>query len=317
MIEKLRRDGPNELLGKLLIKGNNYSMSVVGPKGGHLAFSDGSVTMDIPPGALKKPELIRCFRPTTATGNEKRKESNAMRDNYITCGPDGTLFDKHITLRLKHYIPETSDQILSGLDIFTRNNSDPKWKNDDAGSLEIKGEWATLKSNHFSDFMVGAISTQPNLPRRDILVSTTISTHNDQETELDVNVVFASTHIPQMNCWLLQMRSVLSSDAYDVLELESDRWYTLREIADQDLNVTVMEREYTMRDGHSLRKIKAHELHIMTNVPSYRQFRMKRINRNHNNMICEIDITQNSDRIPPAPLPADRDHHVHQQQVQE
>ncbi|XP_064646479.1 uncharacterized protein LOC135499559 isoform X2 [Lineus longissimus] len=311
----LRRDGPNELLGKVL-KGSNYSVSVIGPKGGCLAFLDGSVTMDIPQGALREPEVIHCCRPRTETGG---KESNDRFVSYapsITCGPHGTKFDKDVTLRVKHHISADEPDKMNGLDIFTRSKSQLEWEKDAAGSFRVEGEWAILTTNHFSEFTIGAREgRQVDLPRRDILVSTAITTrHGNEENKLNLHIFFASSNRNQMHQFLFEVRSSLSSRSVEVFELDTERWERLSNIQDQTLISTIIGKAYVVNGVTQQLTIPASVLRALPTSAHAIQFQIRRSKNNHP-LICLVDISQYHNSI--TELDVDRQHHHHQQQAQQ
>jgi hypothetical protein len=131
--------------------------------------------MTIPPGALSDTRVISCFRPIGLEEDHEREPQKkwVFYASELICGPDGTKFNKTITIRYQHSVHVREDGSCSGdgVRVITKGDDEDNWK-EESGDIRFDGRWAYINIDHFTHVTLAAPMQQPTPEGSDILMST-------------------------------------------------------------------------------------------------------------------------------------------------
>lgn len=196
---RIERMEDHDFVQNTLLLENTSAAGLIETNGGHLAFSTYSLT--IPSHALTVPKFIT-FTPHVTYAEEggifdQDKRPLVQMSPTIRCGPDGTEFDKPVTIRCPHTISNTNAAILNMLKVYTRGSAEWRWNKFKASSVKVVKQLMEIQIDHFSDVMVaidlddlvGAVGGE-ELPTIDIMLSTMMKT--DSAGHLQMNLIITT-----------------------------------------------------------------------------------------------------------------------------
>ncbi|XP_064642650.1 uncharacterized protein LOC135496970 [Lineus longissimus] len=137
----------------------NFAAAIVGEKGAIISFSDQSASLNIPKGALKKEQEILLFRPLDQgeiIHQQDGKPFNAF-SSMIHCGPEGTSFERPVSLTFDHCAVLQKDQ---SLDVIRRANAASGWAEIKSEGVEVSKNEVVVEISNFSDYCAGSSSNR-------------------------------------------------------------------------------------------------------------------------------------------------------------
>lgn len=156
--ETMAEERQTELRMKPIVFANtDFVIALVGKRGCRLGFSDGSAYLDIPAEALEEYKAIYMYKlpeHTNVTGPADQRKIYSY-SGLMTCGPEGTHFNKDVTLNFEHCAVVDDSKRSLRLAVLGRKNETTPWIKQEQTKFSVKGNRVEHHLGEFSQRCYG------------------------------------------------------------------------------------------------------------------------------------------------------------------